>query len=112
MIRSLIGAAVGSKLAKRYPALGGTTGVVVAKAAPFIIRRISFPAMIAMGAGGYLAKRYFDGKDDPGTHGARPTDGPNSDTGTVIDNPPGGAIKKTRGKTGAKQTNGSPPAVN
>lgn len=102
MLRSLIGAAVGSKMAKRYPVLGGTTGVIVARAAPFILKRISFPAMLAMGAGGYLAKRYFDGKEAEGTK-AKPTDGPNSDTGTVIDNPPGGALAKT---------NGSPPTVN
>jgi len=104
MLRSLIGAAVGSKLAKRYPVLGGTTGVAVARAAPFILKRISIPAMLAMGAGGYMAKRYFDRED--GSHGGskkKPTDGPNSDTGTVIDNPPGGALQKT---------NGSPPAVN
>ncbi|MEE4206252.1 MAG: hypothetical protein V2I39_08165 [Erythrobacter sp.] len=109
MLRSLIGAAVGSKLAKRYPVLGGTTGVVVARAAPFILKRISIPAMLAMGAGGYMAKRYFDKQEGAesgsgkGMKKARPTDGPNSDTGTVIDNPPGGALQKT---------NGSPPAVN
>ncbi|QIQ86964.1 hypothetical protein [Erythrobacter sp.] len=104
MLRSLIGAAAGSKLAKRYPVLGGATGVVAARAAPFIIKRISIPAMLAMGAGGYLAKRYFDRKDEGGAgKKAKPTDGSDSDTGTVIDNPPGGAIKKT---------NGRPPAVN
>ena len=104
MLRSLIGAAVGSKLAKRYPVLGGTTGVVAARAVPFLLKRISIPAMLAMGAGGYLAKRYFDEKDETGGGPkGRPTDGPNSDTGTVIDNPPGGAIEKT---------NGRPPAVN
>jgi hypothetical protein len=103
MLRSLIGAAIGSKLAKRYPVLGGTTGVIAASAVPFVIKRLSIPTMIVMGAGGYLAKRYFDGKDDGGA-GAKPTDGPNSDTGTVIDNPPGGATRKA--------ANGSPPAMN
>ena len=111
MLRSLIGAAVGSKLAKRYPVLGGTTGVVAMRAAPFILKRISLPAMLAMGAGGYVAKRYFDKQDASdgagasGGSGARtkPTDGPHSDTGTVIDNPPGGALAKTYG---------SPPAIN
>lgn len=104
MLRSLIGAAIGSRLAKRYPVLGGATGAVAVRAVPFIVTRLSIPAMIAMGAGGYLAKRYFDARDE-GESGkkARPTDGPDSDTGTVIDSPPGGAIEKT---------NGRPPAVN
>ncbi|KPP91209.1 MAG: hypothetical protein ACOCYR_08880 [Erythrobacter sp.] len=112
MLRSLIGATVGSKMAKRYPVLGGATGVVVARAAPFILKRISIPAMLAMGAGGYLAKRYFDkqdgaesGQSRAGNGGmkARPTDGPDSDTGTIIDNPPGGALQKT---------DKTPPTVN
>jgi hypothetical protein len=102
MFRSLIGAAIGSRLAKRYPVLGGATGAVAVRAVPFVLRRISLPAMLAMGAGGYLAKRYYDGRDEgePGTK-ARPTDGPDSDTGTVIDNPPGGAIEKTNGRSPA-----------
>jgi hypothetical protein len=62
MIRKLIGAAIGASLAKKHPAAGGATGVVLATAVPFIISRVSLPAMIVLGAGGYVAKRYMDKK--------------------------------------------------
>ena len=62
MIRKLIGAAIGASLAKKHPAAGGATGVVLATAVPFIISRVSLPAMIVLGAGGYVAKRYLDNK--------------------------------------------------
>lgn len=60
MIRKLIGAAIGASVAKRHPAAGGVTGVVLASAVPFVLRRLSLPGMIAMGVGGYVAKRYMD----------------------------------------------------
>lgn len=63
MIRKLIGAAIGASVAKRHPAAGGVTGVVLASAVPFVIRRLSLPGMIAMGVGGYVAKRYMDRKE-------------------------------------------------
>ena len=60
MIRKLIGAAIGASVAKRHPAAGGVTGVVLATAVPFIIGRMSLPGMIVLGVGGYVAKRYMD----------------------------------------------------
>ena len=60
MIRKLIGAAIGASVAKRHPAAGGATGAMLATAVPFIISRVSLPAMAAIGVGGYLAKRYMD----------------------------------------------------
>lgn len=60
MIRKLIGAAIGASLAKRHPAAGGLTGAALASAVPFVISRVSLPAMAAIGVGGYLAKRYLD----------------------------------------------------
>jgi hypothetical protein len=63
MIRKLIGAAVGASLAKRNPAAGGVTGAMLASAVPFVLSRISLPAMAAIGVGGYLAKRYMDKRD-------------------------------------------------
>ncbi len=60
MIRKLIGAAIGARVAKQHPAVGGATGVVLATAVPFIISRVSLPAMAAIGVGGYLAKRYLE----------------------------------------------------
>lgn len=67
MIRKLIGAAVGAKVAKRHPAAGGVTGAVLATAVPFVIARASLPAMVALGVGGYVAKRYMDRKQPQGT---------------------------------------------
>ncbi len=63
MIRKLIGAAIGASVAKKHPAAGGVTGVVLASAVPFVLSRLSLPGMIAMGVGGYVAKRYMDRKD-------------------------------------------------
>ena len=63
MIRKLIGAAIGASVAKKHPAAGGVTGVVLATAIPFVLSRLSLPGMIAMGVGGYVAKRYMDRKD-------------------------------------------------
>lgn len=62
MIRKLIGAAIGASVAKRHPAAGGVTGVVLASAVPFVLRRMSLPGMIALGVGGYVAKRFMDGQ--------------------------------------------------
>lgn len=63
MIRKIIGGAIGAKLAKGHPALGGASGVAIATAVPFVISRLSLPAMVALGVGGYVAKRYLDKRD-------------------------------------------------
>ncbi|MET4132813.1 hypothetical protein ABIE62_001949 [Porphyrobacter sp. MBR-155] len=60
MIRKMIGAAIGARVAKGHPALGGATGAFVATAVPFVVSRFSFPAMVALGVGGYVAKRFLD----------------------------------------------------
>lgn len=60
MIRRMIGAAIGARVAKTHPALGGATGAMLASAVPFVISRVSLPAMVALGVGGYVAKRYMD----------------------------------------------------
>lgn len=60
MIRRLIGAAIGSRVARKHPAAGGATGAMLATAVPFIISRVSLPAMVVLGVGGYAAKRYMD----------------------------------------------------
>ncbi len=62
MLRQIIGAALGSKVAAQAPAIGGATGVAIATAVPFIVSRMSIPAMLVIGAGSYAAKRYFDTK--------------------------------------------------
>lgn len=60
MFRKLIGAAIGASVAKRHPASGGVTGAMIASAVPFVLSRVSLPAMVAIGVGGYLAKRVLD----------------------------------------------------
>lgn len=60
MIRRMIGAAIGARVAKTHPALGGATGAMLASAVPFVISRVSLPAMVVLGVGGYVAKRYMD----------------------------------------------------
>jgi L-serine deaminase len=60
MIRKLIGAVIGASMAKRHKAAGGVTGAVLASAVPFVISRVSLPGMVALGVGGYVAKRYMD----------------------------------------------------
>jgi hypothetical protein len=60
MLKKIVGAAIGAKLAKGSPAVGGATGVALATVVPFIISRASLPTMVMMGAAGYLFKRYRD----------------------------------------------------
>lgn len=63
MIRKIIGGAIGAKLAKGHPALGGASGVAIATAVPFVLSRLSLPTMVALGVGGYVAKRYLDKRE-------------------------------------------------
>ena len=58
MIGKLIGAAAGRKLAGRY---GGTRGMLMGAAAPWIVRRMFGPLGLAA-AGGYAAKKYYDSR--------------------------------------------------
>lgn len=64
MIKNIIGAVIGAKLAGKTPradsAAGATTGAIAASAIPFIISRLSLPSLIAIGAGGYLLKRHHE----------------------------------------------------
>ena len=114
MIGKLIGAAVGAQAAKKSKKLGGTTGAVLGAAVPFVLRRISIPTMLVMGAGGYAAKKMLDKKDDEGSKPKLPKSStrtastkpagaaPITGTGSVIDSTPG--TKNSVGKTGAATT--------
>lgn len=64
MLGKMIGALVGGKLAKQTKGMGGTTGAIIGAAAPVVLRRMSIPAMIAMGVGGYAVKKFLDKKDE------------------------------------------------
>lgn len=72
MMRKLIGAAIGASVAKRHPAAGGVTGAVLASAVPFVLTRISLPAMVVLGAGGYVAKRLFAKQPEGGADRPKP----------------------------------------
>lgn len=60
MIGKVVGAFLGDKIAKQTSGMGGATGAALGVLATSVIRRMSLPAMIAVGAGGYLAKKYMD----------------------------------------------------
>ncbi|WP_379920736.1 hypothetical protein [Erythrobacter sp. R86502] len=64
MIKNILGAVIGAKVAGNSPkvdnAAGAATGAIAATAIPFIISRLSLPAMVAVGAGGYFLKRHRD----------------------------------------------------
>ena len=112
MFRQIIGAALGSKVAAQAPAIGGVTGAAIATAVPFVISRISIPAMLVIGVGSYVAKRHFDKKktedgDQPAAKGnAGSAEVPASPTGTVI-NPPSG---RTTNGSGKKSGSSAAPA--
>lgn len=62
MLKKIIGGVVGAKLAKKSPKMSGTTGAALGAALPLVLARASLPAMVALGVGGYFAKRWYDKK--------------------------------------------------
>ena len=60
MIGKVFGAYVGGKVAQRVRGIEGPTGAALGVLAPAILRRLSWPAMVALGIGGYLAKKAID----------------------------------------------------
>lgn len=60
MIGKIIGAFVGDRIARRTSGMGGATGAALGVAATTVLRRMSLPAMIVLGAGGYAAKKLWD----------------------------------------------------
>lgn len=67
MLGKIIGAFVGGKVAERSRGIGGPTGAALGVLAPMVLRRVSWPAMLAIGAGGYLAKKLGDQKEETAT---------------------------------------------
>ena len=65
MIGKVIGAFVGDKLAKQTRGIGGPTGAALGVVATTLIGRLSLPGMIAVGAGGYLAKKLAERRTAP-----------------------------------------------
>lgn len=64
MIGKMIGAFVGEKVARQTDGIGGATGAVLGVVAATVLRRMSLPGILAVGAGAYLYKKYSDRQDD------------------------------------------------
>jgi hypothetical protein len=62
MIGKIIGAIAGSKMAKRTSEVSEPMGAVAGLVTASALRRLSLPAMIALAAGGYAAKKLMDRK--------------------------------------------------
>ncbi len=60
MIGKIIGAYAGDKLAKKTGGIGGAGGAALGVVAATALRRMSLPAMFALGVGGFVAKKLFD----------------------------------------------------
>jgi hypothetical protein len=60
MIKRLIGAVAGREAAKHTAAVGGTGGAILGALVVPLIARLSIPTMLAVTAGGYIAKRLYD----------------------------------------------------
>ena len=67
MIGKIIGAGIGAKAAQHTKGIGGPFGAAIGAAAPFILRRMSIPAMLAIAAGGYAYKKFTENNEDEGT---------------------------------------------
>lgn len=77
MIGKIIGAVAGAQAAKHSRNLGGPAGAVLGALAVPIVRRMRFPALLMLGAGGYLIKKLND-RSKAGMAG--PADGPSTTT--------------------------------
>lgn len=60
MIGKVFGAVLGGKVAQHVRGIEGPTGAAIGALAPAVLRRLSLPAMVALGVGGYLAKKAID----------------------------------------------------
>lgn len=70
MIGKVVGAFLGSKVAQQVRGIEGPTGAALGVLAPALLRRLSWPTMVALGVGGYLAKQVLD------RDAAKPAEGP------------------------------------
>lgn len=62
MLKNILGAAIGAQLVRHDPVKGGLAGAVTASAVPMVLSRLSLPALVAIGLGGYLLKKKHDEK--------------------------------------------------
>ena len=62
MLGKLLGAAVGAKVAEHSTKVGGVSGALLGAGSVALIRRMSFPALIAVAAAGYAYTRLAEKK--------------------------------------------------
>ena len=65
MIGKIIGGIVGAKAADHVRGMGEGSGALLGIGAAALARRLSLPAMLAIGAGAYAYKRYTDKQAQP-----------------------------------------------
>lgn len=65
MIAKIVGAAIGKRVAGRY---GGGKGMLLGAMAPMIAKRAFGPLGLAL-AGGWAAKKYYDGRKSRSGYG-------------------------------------------
>ena len=63
MIGKVLGAVVGAQAAQHTAKVGGTGGALLGAASVGLLRRISIPALLAIGAGGYAYKKWSDRRE-------------------------------------------------
>ena len=63
MIGKILGAVLGAQAAEHTSKVGGAGGAVLGVAAASVLRRMSIPAMLALGAGGYAYKKWSDKRE-------------------------------------------------
>ena len=63
MIGKILGAMAGAKAAEHSRNVGGTGGALLGAAAVPLVKRMSIPALLAIGAGGYAYKKWSDRRD-------------------------------------------------
>ena len=83
MIGKVIGAFVGDKVAKQTSSVGGASGAALGVIATTVLSRLSLPAMVAVGVGGYVAKKIFDKKQAEGAGTTPPKTSTAPETGTA-----------------------------
>ena len=65
MIGKVLGAIAGAEASKYTRQIGGTGGAILGALAVPVLGRLRLPALLALGAGGYLAKKLSEkGKKD------------------------------------------------
>ena len=71
MIGKIIGGFAGAKMAEKTANVGGAGGALLGAASVAVVRRLSLPALIALGAGGYAYKKYSERKTKTAEESAR-----------------------------------------